>query len=212
MADHLRNDEDVEAILRIAVRGESASGEGLRERLSAAADELGITPDQLAKAEEEYRRQVEGSRLEEISKQEDAELWKKFRKAQLHEFTSHLGTFLAVNAGLFAIDLITGGGIDWAYFPFFGWGIAVGIHMFTFLSAYSNENQSEFEKWKRKKIRREQKTNSLTTTVSKASVDDEVAELMISGQKIEAIKLVRESTGMGLAEAKEYVEQLEANY
>lgn len=34
----------------------------------------------------------------------------------------------------------------------------------------------------------------------------EVAKLMGNGQKIHAIKLVREQTGLGLAESKEYVE------
>ncbi len=37
-----------------------------------------------------------------------------------------------------------------------------------------------------------------------------VAEMMAQGRKIEAIKLLRELTGMGLAEAKSAVERLEA--
>jgi hypothetical protein len=40
--------------------------------------------------------------------------------------------------------------------------------------------------------------------------DEEAAHLMVAGQKIQAIKLVREKTGLGLAEAKAYVEALEA--
>ena len=39
-------------------------------------------------------------------------------------------------------------------------------------------------------------------------VDEQIMELMKSGQKIEAIKLYREQTGVGLKEAKEYVESL----
>ena len=37
----------------------------------------------------------------------------------------------------------------------------------------------------------------------------EIAELLKAGRKIEAIKLHRERTGAGLAEAKRYVEELE---
>jgi ribosomal protein L7/L12 len=37
---------------------------------------------------------------------------------------------------------------------------------------------------------------------------DEVRALMAEGKKIDAIKLVRERTGLGLADAKEFVERL----
>lgn len=37
---------------------------------------------------------------------------------------------------------------------------------------------------------------------------DEVRALVAEGKKIEAIKLVRERTGLGLADAKEFVERL----
>ena len=39
-------------------------------------------------------------------------------------------------------------------------------------------------------------------------VNSEVTELMKAGQKIQAIKLYREQTGVGLKEAKDYVESL----
>jgi len=39
-------------------------------------------------------------------------------------------------------------------------------------------------------------------------VDEKVMEFMKAGQKIEAIKLYREKTGVGLKEAKDYVESL----
>jgi ribosomal protein L7/L12 len=45
---------------------------------------------------------------------------------------------------------------------------------------------------------------------SGASVRTEALALLARGDKLEAIKLVRERTGMGLAEAKDYVEDLAA--
>lgn len=42
----------------------------------------------------------------------------------------------------------------------------------------------------------------------KQGVDVKIMELMKSGQKIQAIKLYREQTGVGLKEAKDYVEGL----
>lgn len=43
-----------------------------------------------------------------------------------------------------------------------------------------------------------------------ALVDSQVRDLLARGNKIEAIKIVRQATGMGLAEAKSYVEALES--
>ena len=42
-----------------------------------------------------------------------------------------------------------------------------------------------------------------------AAVDPEVQQLLIDGRKIEAIKVVRGRTGMGLKEAKDYVDALD---
>ena len=41
-------------------------------------------------------------------------------------------------------------------------------------------------------------------------VMDEIRQLLDAGQKIEAIKLLREATGLGLTEAKEMVDSLES--
>jgi len=41
-------------------------------------------------------------------------------------------------------------------------------------------------------------------------VDSQVRDLLAHGNKVEAIKIVRQATGMGLAEAKNYVEALES--
>jgi ribosomal protein L7/L12 len=39
-------------------------------------------------------------------------------------------------------------------------------------------------------------------------LDKQISDLVRSGQKIDAIKLYREQTGVGLKEAKDYVERL----
>lgn len=47
------------------------------------------------------------------------------------------------------------------------------------------------------------------TPAGAADVGPEVAPLLAAGRKIEAIKLVRQRTGAGLREAKDYVEAIE---
>ncbi len=54
-------------------------------------------------------------------------------------------------------------------------------------------------------------TSIVTTSAENPeTVDAEVARLLASGQKMPAIKRVRELTGLGLKDAKEYVDQLTA--
>jgi len=56
------------------------------------------------------------------------------RARQLREFYRHLLTYVLVGVLLVIIDLATGSagdtfiGLNWAYWPIFGWGIAVSIH------------------------------------------------------------------------------------
>lgn len=50
----LRNEADVEAILHLAVRRSGRSTRDLRERMRSAADELGLSEEDLAEAEKEY--------------------------------------------------------------------------------------------------------------------------------------------------------------
>jgi hypothetical protein len=49
-----------------------------------------------------------------------------------------------------------------------------------------------------------------TATSTNADVAPEVAQLLAASRKIEAIKIVRQRTGAGLREAKDYVDAIEA--
>lgn len=158
MADeHLRTDEDIEAILRLAVQQTGTESESLRTRLMATAEEIGLTPEQVAAAEEAYRQKVKGERTLAEREENERQLWKQFRRSQRGDLISHVGSYLAVNAFLVAIDLMGGDGLNWAYWPMMGWGIAIAIHLFSFVAGESSDNVQEFEKWKRRKRKREKK-------------------------------------------------------
>lgn len=43
-------------------------------------------------------------------------------------FFVHAMVYVVVNAGIWAIDLVTGGGIEWAYWTTIPWGIGLVIH------------------------------------------------------------------------------------
>lgn len=56
----------------------------------------------------------------------------KKRVEDIKSFYIHLGLFVIVNLGLFAINMITNRDVLWFYWPLLGWGVAIAIHFFVF--------------------------------------------------------------------------------
>jgi len=148
MADtDLQNDDDVEAILKIAVNQAGlSSGDSLRERLMLAANELGLSPEQVQEAERQYL----------VERQEKAEL-KEFTVRQRREFFSHLSAYLVVNTFLVILNLSLEGTVDWAFWPIFGWGIGIVFSFIGTMLPKSAQFREDFEKWQIKKHRRDGK-------------------------------------------------------
>lgn len=48
----------------------------------------------------------------------------------------HIGTFVVINAFLWVLDIVVGvGGVQWAYWITFFWGIGLAFHVLAYLSA-----------------------------------------------------------------------------
>lgn len=112
----LRSGEDVEAILKIALRNEHGSVTELRERLARSAEELGISPEALAKAEEQYRTEAKID---------------KYMEAKQSGFRSTLITYGAISVLLHVIYFIVMAGRF--YWP----GIVVASFLVAIASHYS---------------------------------------------------------------------------
>lgn len=54
----------------------------------------------------------------------------KERAEQIQGLLIHVTVYVVINAGLFTIDVLTGGGW-WFYWPLLGWGIGLAIHALT---------------------------------------------------------------------------------
>lgn len=61
-----------------------------------------------------------------LSEQELYQLAKK-RVAIKKNFLTHLGVYIVVNGGLFALNAITTSYL-WSLFPLIGWGVGLGCH------------------------------------------------------------------------------------
>lgn len=70
----------------------------------------------------------------------------RLRARRLREFYGHLGIYVAVCLGLVVIDLATGSagstfiGLNWAFWPILGWGLAVAIHGISVAMPFSGKD------------------------------------------------------------------------
>ena len=140
----LTSDEDVDEILKLALRKQGVGDEDLRARLLASAEELGISESALAQAEEEY-----------LANRADQQEFAEFKYRQKREFGQHFLSYLVTNAMLVAINIFTSGSVTWAVWPILGWGIGLVFHAWGALNSDSESFQEEFEAFRRKKQRRE---------------------------------------------------------
>jgi hypothetical protein len=117
MAERTYTDEQVREILRRAVQRGSDTGGLAREDLLAAAGDVGIAPEAVDAAILEL--ESEGELKEELS---------TLQRERRHGLASAFATWGIVNAGLFGIDWVTGGGW-WFYWPLGSWGIVLLLRL-----------------------------------------------------------------------------------
>lgn len=133
-------DEVEEILRRAAERTHNDAGDALtHDELVSAAREAGIDVGAIEDAASELAVRREEARA--------VAAWDARRKRRL---ASHLITYLIVNAGLFLLNLVTGG-VWWFLFPLLGWGIAVALQA---ASALRAPTPDQIEKVSRKERRR----------------------------------------------------------
>ncbi len=108
--------DEVQKILQLAMT--SKQEESFSEKqLSEMATELGISPELLKTAQQEYFIQTKASKEKEAR-----------RKTMRGGFKAHLISFLAVNAFLVVLNLTTTPRDFWAIYPISGWGLGLFMH------------------------------------------------------------------------------------
>lgn len=138
--ESVTNDEDVDEVLKIALRNQGRSDPGLHERLMVTAQELGISEGEVERAEKEYAR----------SKKERIEFL-EFKQRQVREFREHFFVYIVVNTLLVVINFLTAQTVNWAIWPILGWGIGLAFHAWGSLNTGSESFQEEFAAFRRRR-------------------------------------------------------------
>jgi hypothetical protein len=60
----------------------------------------------------------------------------------------HIGTFVVINAFLWVLDIVVGvGGVQWAYWITFFWGIGLAFHVLAYLIGDSGVEERKYQKF-----------------------------------------------------------------
>ena len=134
--------EDVDAILKIALRQEHGSSDELRQRLTRSAEELGISPEALAKAEEVYLAEAQKADEQQIIQSKIG----NFMQAKRAAFHSHLVSFLSTNLMLHVIWYLTGRDFYWPGIVLAAWGVGMASH-WLHTKQRPSVNDRDFQRW-----------------------------------------------------------------
>lgn len=144
------SNDEISEIIKIAadIEGRAELDRAILER---TAEELGISPEAIRQAEEEFRK----NRELEVKRQEDLVEQKLFKRYKWQEFYEHLASYVAVNGFLFFLDYRKDSELNWFWFPLLGWGIGMLIHFASMFRTFGNdEMDKEFVKWRRARHKR----------------------------------------------------------
>ena len=143
--ERLASDDDVDETPKLALRRQDGSVQDLRGRLAVAAQELGISDEDLETAENEY-----------LSNKADTREFLEYKRRRRRELREHVFSYVIVNAMLVAVNWISSGKLTWAVWPILGWGVGLAFHAWATLNSDSESFQDEFEQFRRKQARRDQ--------------------------------------------------------
>jgi len=130
--------QQVEAILKRALRDHARDGGITREELVETARELGISPSEVEKAIREEASMGEFERAKEV--------WLVRRRNQ---FFRHLQSYAIANGFLFLLNMATGGE-NWFVYPLLGWGVVLAFDA----AGTFNPSSSKIERGARKLMKK----------------------------------------------------------
>ncbi|NER22461.1 MAG: 2TM domain-containing protein [Symploca sp. SIO1C2] len=131
--------EDIQQILNLAIARQADQGELSREQLVEIATELGISPENVLQAEQEW-----------IVRQEEQQKRRKFNLYRTLQLKKSFGKFIIINAFLIVINLLSAGQLSWSLYILLLWGMGLGVKVWNNYQLQGEEYEQAFYKWYRK--------------------------------------------------------------
>ncbi|NER47014.1 MAG: 2TM domain-containing protein [Symploca sp. SIO1A3] len=131
--------EDIQQILNLAIARQADQGELSREQLVEIATELGISPENVLQAEQEW-----------IVRQEEQQKRRKFNLYRTLQLKKSFGKFIIINAFLIVINLLSAGQLSWSLYILLLWGMGLGVKVWNNYQLQGEEYEQAFSKWYRK--------------------------------------------------------------
>ncbi|NER98721.1 MAG: 2TM domain-containing protein [Symploca sp. SIO1B1] len=131
--------EDIQQILNLAIARQADQGELSREQLVEIATELGISPENILQAEQEW-----------IARQEEQQKRRKFNLYRTLQLKKSFGKFIIINAFLIVINLLSAGQLSWSLYILLLWGMGLGVKVWNNYQLQGEEYEQAFSKWYRK--------------------------------------------------------------
>jgi len=132
--------EDVQQILQRAIARQPRLGEFTRAQLQEMAAELGISPQELDLAEQEWKA------WQQLNNQH-----REFQRYRRRQFYQLLGRYAIVNSFLVGFDWLSGGGLSWSLFILMSWGLAVSLRGWNTYQTEGERYEKEFQQWQKKR-------------------------------------------------------------
>lgn len=130
--------EDIQQILNLAIARQGDGEEFSREHLVEIAAEIGISPDTLLEAEQEWL----------LQKQEQQKHY-EFNRYRRSRLKKRLGKFLIVNGFLIVLNLLTAGQLSWSLYILVFWGLGLGLNAWNTYQLEGEDYERAFQKWHR---------------------------------------------------------------
>ncbi len=132
--------EDAQEILKIAFTSKQETDELSREQLLEIAAELGISPGELAVAEQQWR----------LRKQENQEK-KLFNLYRYQKLKQNLIRYAIVGSFLLVLNIVTTHGIGFALSILLFWGIFLALNAWKVSQTEGEDYERSFSRWRLKK-------------------------------------------------------------
>lgn len=134
------SEEAAREILRRAMEEETTEKDFSHEQLQAMADELGISSESLARAEQTWLAEERS-----VPEREDQVAFLRHRQ---RAFKSHVAMFAIINSFLCLLNLATGFDSLWFIYPLLGWGMGVAAHAWSVRQNEGTQYDQELAQWR----------------------------------------------------------------